>query len=160
MVESAVRHVNLKQSPIINQKNLWRALKNSLKASFYAVLFLLISSLFFPLISNLVKGQTLGALFEYSITIFFILSIMCALTSGTLLQVPLSFAKTLTLMGFTILAYENRILTIGYEQAATSLHVTFSIDIGTLLMFMLLLDVVLLAKEVVQLLSSIHKRVV
>lgn len=139
---------------------MWRVVKNVLKALVYVIVFLLISSLLFPLISSLVNGQTLGALFEDSITAFFILSILSALTSGTILQIPFSFARALVPIVFTILAYENHVFTITFGQTATSESLTLSIDIGTLLLFMLLLDLVLLAREILQLLGSINKRVV
>ena len=152
--------VNPKWSFIFSGKNAWRIVKNVLKALVYVVVFLLISTLLFPLIWSLVKGQLLGVLLEDSITAFFIISILCALTSGTILQIPFSFARALVPIVFTILAYENHVLTITFGQTATSGPLTLSIDIGTLLLFMLLLDLVLLAREAVQLSGTIYKRVI
>jgi hypothetical protein len=160
MAELAVRFVGPNRSSILSRENLRRAIKNVLIALVYAIVLLLISSLLFPFISNLVKGQTLGVLFEDSITAFFVLSILCALTSGTILQILFSFARTFAPMVFTVLAYENHILTITLSQTVTSGSLTLSVDIGTLLIFMLLLDLVLLAREVLQLLGSMHKRIV
>jgi hypothetical protein len=138
----------------------WRVVKNVLKALVYVIAFLFISSLFFPLISSVVKGQMLGVLLEDSLTAFFILSILCALTSGTILQILFSFARALVPIVFTILAYENHVLTITFGQTATSGPLTLSIDIATLLLFMLLLDIVLLAIEALQISGTIYKRVI
>lgn len=62
-------------------------------------------------------------------------------------------------MAFTVLSYENRVLTVNLGEIASSGSITFSIDIGTLLIFLLLLDLVLLAREILQILSFINKRV-
>lgn len=133
--------------------------KNVLKATAYIVIFLLINSFVFPQISSLIKGQSLAPLFIDSVTVFFIFSILGALTSGTILQPAFSFARALVPIAFTVLAYENHVLTITFGEAAASQSVTLSIDIGTLLIFLLLLDLILLARETLQLLGFINKRI-
>jgi hypothetical protein len=144
----------------INRKNLWKAVKNILKAAAYIVIFLLINSFVFPQISSFLKGQPLSTLLTDSVTAFFVFSVLSALTSGTILQLPFSFARALVPIAFTVLAYENRVLTVNLGEIASSGSITFSIDIGTLLIFSLLLDLVLLAREILQILSFLNKRVV
>jgi len=114
----------------------------------------------FPRISSLASGQPLIVVFENSVTAFFVLSALAALASGTILQVPFVFARALVPIAFTLLAYENPVLTITPQQTASPGLLSVQIDIGTLLIFLLLLNFVLLAKEVLQLVTFVNKRVV
>jgi hypothetical protein len=159
MAELSASLSKLTPSSIFNRKNLRRAAKNILRAVVYIIVFLLISRFVFPLIPSAIQGQSMGAIVENFITIFFILSVLSALTSGTILQVPLSFAKALVPLVFTVLALETPMLTIGLAQTTASSPLTLSIDTESLLIVLLLLDLVLLAKEVLQLISFAIKRV-
>jgi hypothetical protein len=137
-----------------------RAAKNILKATIYLIAFLLIDHFIFPVVSSLIEGQPLSNLFTDSVTVFLIFSILSALASGTVLQPAFSFARALVPIAFTVLAYEDHVLTITLGEAAAPASVTLSVDIGTVLIFLLLLDLILLARETLQLLGSINKRVV
>jgi hypothetical protein len=139
--------------------NLRRAVENILKAAAFTIVYLILVTFVFPLVSNLASGQSLSVLFENSITVFYIFSVLAALASGTILQAPLDFAKTLVPVVFTLLAYENPVLTIKPQQAATSAILSVQIDIGSLLILLLLLDLILLAKGVLQLLTFVNRRV-
>jgi hypothetical protein len=97
--------------------------------------------------------------FENSISVFFVLSVLAALASGTVLQIPLGFARALVPIAFTLLAYQDPVLTINPPETAASGLLSVQIDIGSLLIFLLLLDLVLLAKEVLQLVTFASRRV-
>jgi hypothetical protein len=81
------------------------------------------------------------------------------LASGTILQVPLVFARALVPIGFTLLALENPVLTITPQETGASGLLSVQIDVASLLIFLLLLDFVLLTKEVLQLVTFMNKRV-
>ncbi len=139
------------------RRPLWRIVPRVAKAAAWAAFYIiLLNSL--PLKS--LPAEVLGELAGFAqnlIIILLVFAVAGSLTSGTILAYAFGFAKGLTLIAFTWITLNGGLLTLTFPSGGGA--VTFTLDFTVYLTMFLLAELLGVARNVVQALDLLSRRV-